>query len=578
MLPAMAGIIAVSPLEGGSWIAPQMLLAVAVTALGGLFLWWIRERRLAEQRRGMRALYGLSEQILSARSPSEILHRLITMLPRVTEVGSVRLYLHERRTRSLERVPSHLDPQAFSLPLDSPAAPSLCFRNRALLAISDIRRSPFQQPVGNAEPPRSAMFIPMIVENETTGVLEIGYTGGIRQFSPDQQAAAQHLANQVATALKLLEQQSIREQLFRSEKLAAAGQLISGVANELQVPLETMAARAGKLLVLDPDSPLAGDLRAIASEARRAAEIVSRLVSFSRGEQTEAEPVDLNRLLSGLMEFREREWKVRGIKVRNLLSPEPLAVLGSRSHLEQVFLNLLVHAEQSLAEAPVKTITVGTRLLAKRVLAEIAYSAARQHKEAADLFPNGANGEAGALGLGVCRGIIQSHGGEIRLVYDTGGGERFQVELPVASAAPQQEAATQPEAVRNRRPLTALLVASEETSRPHLLNLLSGRGHRVVPVANAQEAADLVRRLRFDLVVCPVHLPGSNWIEFFQKVRHKIGAFVVLTEVYSEDLARALPPGQGHILHDPVDEAEFHRILASVEARAGRPPAAAQQG
>src|SRR6185369_10979630 len=101
-------------------------------------------------------------------------------------------------------------------------------------------------------------------------------------FSPEEQAAVQHLANQVAASLKLQEQQKMREQLFHSEKLAATGQLISGVANELSAPLDSIMKLAASLADYEGRAVPEGDLHQLASEARRASEIVERLVSFAR--------------------------------------------------------------------------------------------------------------------------------------------------------------------------------------------------------------------------------------------------------------------------------------------------------
>jgi C4-dicarboxylate-specific signal transduction histidine kinase len=99
-------------------------------------------------------------------------------------------------------------------------------------------------------------------------------------------------------------------------------------------------------------------------------------------------PVELNGLLRNLIEFREREWKVRGIRARSLLADEPATVLGSHGQLEQVFLNLLVHAEQSLSDSSEKSIVIRSSVVARRVLVEIGYSGS---KGAVDPFVPGAD-------------------------------------------------------------------------------------------------------------------------------------------------------------------------------------------
>src|SRR5581483_137089 len=98
------------------------------------------------------------------------------------------------------------------------------------------------------------------------------------------------------------------------------------------------------------------EVAAIALESRKAGEIVDRLVSYAAAEQAEAKPVAIGNLLRSLLDFREGDWKASGIKVRDLTTREPVFVLGSQGQLEQVFLNLLVHVEQSLASAAQKLI------------------------------------------------------------------------------------------------------------------------------------------------------------------------------------------------------------------------------
>ena len=97
-----------------------------------------------------------------------------------------------------------------------------CFHYRTLLVIPDIDRSPF--PIAGAageRTPKSLLFVPMMAQGEVTGVLELDQDDKVRDFSADVQALAQHLGNQIGVAIRLLDQRSVQEQLFRTEKMAA---------------------------------------------------------------------------------------------------------------------------------------------------------------------------------------------------------------------------------------------------------------------------------------------------------------------------------------------------------------------
>jgi len=241
-------------LERGWVIQPPFLLASLILAAALAAIWWFRERRMAKLRKQMRLLNALGEEVISASSPVEVLRRLITTLRALSNASLVGFYLLNRGTKMLEGVNSAaatelIDPEAPSGAIASIVA--ACFRKRALIAIPDTRRSTALRNDGGAVP-RSVLLVPMLAQDELMGVLALHYSERVHYFGEPERAAMQHLANQVATALKLQEQQAIREQLFRSEKLAAAGQLISAVANELRSPLESIALLASSMQSIKP--------------------------------------------------------------------------------------------------------------------------------------------------------------------------------------------------------------------------------------------------------------------------------------------------------------------------------------
>jgi len=547
-------------------IQPPVLLASLILAGAMAVVWWFRERRMAALRKQMRMLHALGEQVIGATSPTEILRRLMLNLPALANATGVGLYVHNRATKMLEGAHSNnnavesIDPEAPSGSLAGGI--SACFRTHSLISIPDVRRSSYFKKEDTVLAPRSLLLVPMLTQSELMGVLEIHHSRRFHYFSDGEQAAMQHLANQIATALKLQEQHSMREQLFRSEKLAAAGQLISDVANELRSPLHSISNLANTLLTRNGASNHA-ELESITTEASRASEIVSRLVSFANVEQAQAEPLDLNAILGGLLKFRAPEWKAKGVEIKSQLAVKRAIVLGSPGQLEQVLLNLLVDAEKSAADARDKVITVSSSLLAKRVLVEISYPL-RSPDSRSD-STDGDHTGSGALGLGVCRGIIESHGGEFRLVRTSPSQARFDIELPVIEA---RQTGTGPaefsEAIRQ---LTVLVVEPDNKVQRQLVRMLGNRGDRVVPVSSAEEALDIVERLRFDMVICAVRLPGLNWVAFCERVRLRVGGFVLLTDAYNSDVGRAFRASEGFVLTKPVEETDLHRICRAVEDR-----------
>ncbi len=554
-----------SELEDGGALPLWMWLV----AFGGvavvLGVWWLRESRMAQQRRNMRALNTLSEQIVAASSPAEILAKLQAVLPKVTNASGVRMYLYHRKTKMMERVTSAGDPASFSFPVDDPPAAvatavSACFRNRSLLNIPDVKRTPLLRSMDTADLPRAMMFVPMFAQTELLGILQVDRSEGLRHFSPEAQAATQHLANQVATALKLQDQQTMREQLFRTEKLAATGQLISGVATELRAPLDSIVHLTEQARRRGGAAGLEGELNMLEAQARRASAIVTRLVSYASTDGAAVGPVDLNELMRSLISFRESEWQARELHFVDRLSPETIAVVGVQSQLEQVFLNLLVHAEQSAAEASDKAVTVTSGVIARRALVTFHYAAGSVDSEV-DPFADG-----GALGLGVARGIIRSHGGELRF-KSRGGALMFEIELPAPRGTPAEPSQNGAGIRKSARPLTLLVLDPEPETQRATVSALSARGHRVVPTANPEEAADLAQRMRFDAMVCPVLLKGRSSAQFLQVVKDYIGAFVIVGERFDADLARSFDSRECYLLSRPFDNGNLDRLLEELENR-----------
>ncbi|HUA60222.1 MAG TPA: GAF domain-containing protein [Verrucomicrobiae bacterium] len=538
-----------------------MAFAALLSGLSlSVFFIWSRERRLRSQRYRLRKTYQLGEEILGASSPEDILSSIAHSLPGILNISRAHLYVYNRAAKTLETIGSASTPPA-TISLSAPPAGTqtgavACFHYRTLLAIPDISRSPFPLSGGDGPAPKSLLFVPMLSQGEVTGILELDQDDRARSFDADEQALAQHLGNQIGVALRLLDQRSVQEQLFRTEKLAAVGRLISSVVNELQTPLSSISELASRAVDRSHLGPAERDVAAIAAEAQKAASMVSRLVSYATADQVEVRPIAIGTLLHNLIEFRESDWKASGIRVRDLATREPLFVQGSQGQLEQIFLNLLVHAEQALASSSQKTITVRTSVLGKRLLVEISFSAPSEVRPV----------EETASVLGVTRSLIAGHGGEVRLIEKSGSDPRFEVELPVSTrrsgAAIPATAATTADSARR---WTALLIEPEEAPQRQILGMLTAQGYRVIPVANADTALELAHRMRFDAAFCSVHAPGLNWVELSERMLPRVGGFVLLSDGFDPELSADFEGHSRFVLPKPVQEAELDHVLRSIE-------------
>jgi CheY-like chemotaxis protein len=197
--------------------------------------------------------------------------------------------------------------------------------------------------------------------------------------------------------------------------------------------------------------------------------------------------------------------------------------------------------------------------MARRVLVEIAFSSPEQHPE--DPFASTDGREAGALDLAMCRSIIAGHEGEIRLTRARESEWRFEIELPWSPVDTEARQSPVRAASDPTRQPTALVIESDELVARQLIKLLGARAYRVVPVRNAEEGMDLAQRLSFDVAFSSSRAPGLNWVELMRRTRSKVGAFVLLTDGYDQQLAVTAREEGYFVLSKPFEESQLDHIL-----------------
>ena len=235
---------------------------------------------------------------------------------------------------------------------------------------------------------------------------------------------------------------TLDEKVLQREKLAALGQLLSGVAHELDNPLAGIMAFSQILLSsLDEAAEERNALVTIQKEAQRAAKIVSNLLVFARQHHPERAEIDLNRVLLDTLELRGYALRAQQIRVVTALDPALPKIWADRFQLQQAFLNLLINAEQALEAKPSdKRVVLGTRCEGSCVVASISDSGPGIPEELLGrifepFYSSKPEGEGTGLGLSISDSIIREHGGRIRVHSCVGEGATFSVELPLLGSA-----------------------------------------------------------------------------------------------------------------------------------------------
>jgi C4-dicarboxylate-specific signal transduction histidine kinase len=234
-----------------------------------------------------------------------------------------------------------------------------------------------------------------------------------------------------------------QEQLVQAGKLATLGELTTGVAHELNNPLNNIGLFVGNAIDLielgladtEPESILQ-ELRNAMQQVRKATEIISHLRTFGRAASVSYEPVAITRVIQNSLSLMQEQLRLRQIEVRMHLLPEDVVVTGNAIQLEQVFINLLTNARDALNDAPEKIITIEC-MKNERAL-EISVSdtgpgipVELEQRIFDPFFTTKEVGAGTGLGLSITYGIIRDHQGTITLKNSPGRGAIFLVQLPL---------------------------------------------------------------------------------------------------------------------------------------------------
>jgi signal transduction histidine kinase/CheY-like chemotaxis protein len=565
--------------EAGPNLPPQIVPAAVLLVLLAILAAWYLQQKAKAQNRRVEQILGASELIYPAATARDVAAALRSGLTELLSIEEVHIYSYDEERKVLEKIadsaPASPRPFAqhsfhveegqtdkekmlakavgsariFQLTHSLRAAEAKLQETKAVETKAVETKEP------RAETSESLLFLPMIHAGEVIGAILLSAKPGKVLLDEAVQPAIQHLANTTAHQISGIDAGALREQIHRGEKLAVAGQLIQGVVTELNAPLE-------KIRALSAEMPI-GVALSIQQEVQRAAETVRRIVSVARAEQIDARPVDLRLLLLRLIKRVQQSTEGSELELESNIAPEQLYVLGSTLQLDQVFSNLLTHAQSAASRSLEQFLAVTLNRIGRSALIEIQFSGPFGENEGPDFSQE-------ALGMAISRGLMQSHGGDLRFASPRAGRFRYEVELPSLSTNPSDQVTENIDSPAARGTTTALLVEPEMQTQRKLLALFGENGHRLVPVASMEEAAELAEKLRFDLILSCARPEGGTWIELFHRVHHRTMHFVLLSEGPSDRDASAsselIDGRSASVLRKPVEEEDVKRLLAQLQA------------
>jgi PAS domain S-box-containing protein len=304
-----------------------------------------------------------------------------------------------------------------------------------------------------------------------------------------------------------------QEQLLQSEKMSAVGQLIAGVAHELNNPLTAILGYA-QLLESEGLGERAMDfVSKLFKQAQRTHRVVQNLLSFARQRKPQQQEVEICKVLEETLALRDYDLKVNGIKLEQEIEAGIPTVTGDPHQLEQVFLNIINNAVDAMLELG-RGGTLKVRVLHRGEQVQVEFQDSgpgikEPHKIFDPFYTTKSVGKGTGLGLSICYGIIKEHGGEILASNAEAGGAVVQVRLPASGRATSSEHLVvmppRESAIEGR----LLLVEDEEAVLEFERDVLAGAGAQVIPLMNLDDARMRLSRDFFDAVIINGKMPGG---------------------------------------------------------------------
>jgi two-component system NtrC family sensor kinase len=376
-----------------------------------------------------------------------------------------------------------------------------------------------------SDPDRSWIWVLFWGKDSPVGLMGLCTLQGY-EWSSNEENLLVAISRQLATTIekvRLYEEtcrayedlRKTQEQLLQSEKMSAVGQLIAGVAHELNNPLTAILGYA-QLLESEGLNPRAQDyIGKLFKQAQRTHRVVQNLLSFARQRKPEREEVDIRKVLDETLTLRDYDLKTNNIRVELESPSEPLMVVADPHQIEQVFLNIINNAVDAILETG-RTGKLQIRMYSQggQVCTQFTDDGPgiKDPKRIFDPFYTTKSvGKGTGLGLSICYGIVKEHGGDITANNAPEGGAVIEVRLPAAVAAPAEPepatAAPRPHegAVHGR----FLLVEEEEAVLEFERDVLTGAGATVVTAKTSQDVMARLLSETFEAVIMAGKMSGD---------------------------------------------------------------------
>lgn len=369
------------------------------------------------------------------------------------------------------------------------------------------------------------------------------------------------------------EESRLRDQLIHSERLSAVGQLVSGVAHELNNPLQSILGFTELLIETEQRQQNRRDLEQIRAEAVRAGKIVRNLLAFVRRSSSERGMQHVNDLARATLALRSYEFSTSNIALDEQYADGVPPVWVNREEIQQVILNLILNAEHAMRTAHGRGhLTVRTAVVDSNVVVEVrddgpGIPAKLAGRVFEPFFSTKGVGEGTGLGLSIALGIAEAHGGMLALV-PTSSGACFRLTIPAARPADLSQEWSGEVPMGPRR---ALVADDEPAARAMLQRMLMRRGFTVDLALDGDGALSLIDTHRYDVAFCDVQLPKMGGFALYARISNRhdsvARAFVFVSSDRLDPDSRAfIDRGRIPVISKPFSGEQLDDLLSRLLA------------
>jgi len=322
-----------------------------------------------------------------------------------------------------------------------------------------------------------------------------------------------------------------REALYQSEKMNALGTLLAGVAHELNNPLSVVVGRANLLEEQVRDAKTRGSVDRIKTAAERCARIVKTFLAMARRQPPARGPVRVDDLIRGSFEVVGYCIESSGIRVEESYDTAAPETFADGDQLTQVFTNLILNAQHALLQKDGERIIRVATVYDETVDAVIATVEDNgpgipediQSRIFDPFFTTKPTGVGTGIGLSVCRGIVESHGGAIEVGTAALGGAAFTVRLPIVARDAVEKAAAESPANGMAEQSNRVLVVDDEAEVGSLIReILLKAGHEVETTTSPRAALELLNASSYDVVISDIVMPELSGPALHDRIKSTI--------------------------------------------------------